>query len=421
MATVNYSIKTQRNPASIYCRFLHTRAIQIDIPINILVDPKHWDKKNQKIKRAYGEGHQEINAGLDLLKGFILRNFNLSYSFGDVIDKNWLSEVVFKYFNRPTGSDGTGNLAHAVYYTDFADWWMDNKAKKWLVGSHRTMTLREQLKYKSFIKLVKEFEKKNKIRLKDVTTDAITEFVVFLSSNKYASNTIQRHVSRFKFFCNRAEEEGLNVNKSFKGRVYTPKTKDIKEPYLDPDEIETIYNHHFEDKSLDNARDNLIIACWTGLRVSDFLSNLNIDNFIDDFIEIRTKKTQTKVVIPIHPMVKKILIKHRGRLPLRVTERTFNKQVKTVCRLCKVNVLMEGMLFDKKRKRKVFGKYRKWELVSSHIGRRSFATNHYGKISNSVIMGVCGWSKEDMMLRYIKKTNMEHAVELKQYWDEVYA
>ena len=35
--------------------------------------------------------------------------------------------------------------------------------------------------------------------------------------------------------------------------------------------------------------------------------------------------------------------------------------------------------------RKENGIFEKWELVTSHIGRRSFATNNYGKIPTSLI------------------------------------
>jgi integrase len=81
---------------------------------------------------------------------------------------------------------------------------------------------------------------------------------------------------------------------------------------------------------------------------------------------------------------------------------------------------MKGSIYNKNTKRKEVDIYKKHELVTSHIGRRSFATNHFGKLPNSVIMRVCGWSKEEMMLKYIKKSNREDAVALQQYWEETY-
>lgn len=111
---------------------------------------------------------------------------------------------------------------------------------------------------------------------------------------------------------------------------------------MNEEEIETIYKHDFsKDKRLEATRDALIISLWTGLRSSDFLKRLNVDNFIDDFIEIQTLKTKTDVVIPVHRMIKEILIKRNGKLP-KITSRYYNKDVKVVCQECGINQKMLG-------------------------------------------------------------------------------
>jgi hypothetical protein len=35
-------------------------------------------------------------------------------------------------------------------------------------------------------------------------------------------------------------------------------------------------------------------------------------------------------------------------------------------------------------------------------------------------MSICGWSKEEIMLSYIKKSNRNGAVALKKYWEETF-
>ena len=66
--------------------------------------------------------------------------------------------------------------------------------------------------------------------------------------------------------------------------------------------------------------------------------------------------------------------------------------------------------------RKVTGTYQKWELVSSHIGRRSFATNFYGEIPTVLLMSATGHTTEAMFLEYIGKTQTQQAKELAKYW-----
>lgn len=423
MATVNYSLRSKNDIAPIYVRFVSGRNISIAIPLNILINPKNWDKANQKIRNVITvKNRDEINRRLILLKAHIFDQFSLDYTSGEVIDKSWLERTCNAFFNRPKHEKKGSNKNSSIYYTDFALFWLEEKSSTWLVGQDKYMPEREINKYKHFIGMVQEYQGKDKLKLKDISSLDISDFVKHLADNHYASKTIQRHIGRFKFFLNRAEELQLTINPAFKQRVFTPKSEPIKEPYLNPEEIEAIYKQDFSDnESYDNVRDNLIIAVWTGLRVSDFLGQLNISNFIDDEIQITTQKTNTQVVIPLHPMVKRILIKRKGKLPKKISDQKFNKYVKEVCKKVGIKEKMKGGLYDKKSKRKVFGDFEKWKLISSHIGRRSFATNHYGKIPDSVIMGVCGWSQKDMMLKYIKKSNREHAVELKKYWDEIYS
>ena len=90
-----------------------------------------------------------------------------------------------------------------------------------------------------------------------------------------------------------------------------------------------------------------------------------------------------------------------------------NPAVKEVCRLSKINEMCEGKrrisIAPKGTKptkndyRDIVGEFEKWELVSSHIGRRSFATNYYKKIPTPVLMTVTGHSKESLFLAYIGK------------------
>ena len=66
--------------------------------------------------------------------------------------------------------------------------------------------------------------------------------------------------------------------------------------------------------------------------------------------------------------------------------------------------------------RKKHGRFSKWELVSSHIGRRSFATNHFGKIPTPIIMAATGHKSESSFLKYIGKGRAEMVSMLADYW-----
>lgn len=82
----------------------------------------------------------------------------------------------------------------------------------------------------------------------------------------------------------------------------------------------------------------------------------------------------------------------------------------------RINQPIKGKLLqetdvDSKKYRKKEGIYEKWKLVSSHIGRRSFATNHFGIIPISFMMNIKGHSTEREFLNYIGKSSKAIAKE----------
>ena len=62
----------------------------------------------------------------------------------------------------------------------------------------------------------------------------------------------------------------------------------------------------------------------------------------------------------------------------------------------------------------------KWEILSSHIGRRSFASNFYGKIPIPLLMEATGHSTEQMFLKYINPMDEERMLSLGNYFDRMY-
>ncbi len=425
MATINFMIRSKKELAPIYIRFYNS-PIDIFHKTNIFVNPKHWDKKRQQIKNSLEvKNRDEINIKLSELKISILTQFNTDYIQGEIIDKNWLSEKVNHFFNRPSGEYNFKIKKEEVYLSHFADWWLENIAPTYKVSASKYMGEKTILYYKRVKDLIKEFEDIELIRLSKINGQILDNFSSFLSKKEFATATIKRHLTRVKFFCERAEQLGLIVNKGYKETVFV-KEEDTqyKAPYLSIDEIDKIYNLEINDPDIDAIRDNFIIGLWTGLRVSDFLNRLSLDNINDGYIVIKTLKTKQDVAIPIHPQVRATLNKRFGLLPPKCSDQHFNREIKVICEQAHINNIILGGKIEvktneetgEKIKRKEVDYYPKWQLVSSHICRRSFATNHFGKVPNKVIMDVCGWKSEKQMLDYNKQTNIESAKILADYW-----
>lgn len=424
MATVNYSFRGQTELGNLTVRFTHTRKIDLKYSTEITIPKKSWGPKRQRVKNTGSmKIAGKINEKLINLEANIISQFNLAHMEGAEINYDWLRKVIMKFFNRPINEIKKDENIDKVFFSDFCDnfcreildtgKWKNPKTKK-------PLAYKSVQHYKSTVEKLVEYEgiKKSKVKHRDVDVDFCEDFCQFLiEEKKYSQNYTNKVIGRIKFFCRRAEESNIEINKVFKSKMFSAPTEQTIDPYLNENEIEQLFNHTFDIPKLTNTRDWLIIGCYTGLRVSDFLGVLSKDHIEDGFIHIKTTKTGENVTIPLHPKIKSILAKRNGDFPTKISSQKFNEYVKEVCKEAGIDDPIKASIKDSGTNRKVRKFYPKYKAISSHICRRSFATNHYGKIPTSIIMKIGGWRTETAFLKYLKKSSVENAVELNKYWE----
>jgi integrase len=430
MANLKLFTKGSKSPSNIYIRLHSGRNLDISSRTNLTVNPAHFDNSKSNYRNiATVKNRAILRSRLEKLKVYVVEQYNEAYMVGDAINREWLENTVGSFFNRPKQEINHAIETHFLYFTDFASWWVENKAKTWRTSRREYLNHRALSQYERLISIVKKLElkKKTRLKIKDFGEEVINDLAEFMEEEKFSGSTLKRHIGRTKFFIHRANELGVKTDPSSAAhKTFISKDdSDIMMPYLNEVEIEKIFNLDLSaDPKLDNIRDNAIIGCWTGLRISDFNHNLDLKNIDSEYIKIKTKKTGVWVTIPLHPQVKSIIKKRFGLLPNKMSDPKFNIGIKIVCMLADIDEEIKGGIIEvdkkKKTKRKVIGVHPKYKLISSHTCRRSFATNLHGKVPNSVIMSCAGWSSETMMLNYIKKTKKEHADTLKAYWDNAY-
>jgi hypothetical protein len=170
-----------------------------------------------------------------------------------------------------------------------------------------------------------------------------------------------------------------------------------------------------ESECLENVKDWLLISCFTGQRVSDFMRfEKSMISEIDGIklLEFNQVKTGHEMTIPLHDKVIQILDKRNGNFPRPISDVKYNLYVKEVCRLAGINEKLKASKMNPKTNRKEIGVFEKWELIASHVGRRSYLSNFYNKIDTSLLMAMSGHSTEKMLLEYIGKPKSEKAVAL---------
>jgi len=434
MATINYSIKSKKSFAPLYVRMQHSGLFDFKAALPIYLEKKNFDSKTQRIKRVHEiPNHEDLNQALMNLKNKLFSEFNTGIITGQNFTKKWFDNVINNFFKLPNNDKKS---YEKIFFTDWCDHWIEFIAPTYKISADKYISKSTLKHYKVFTNIFKKFQGDKKIKLKDLTEESLDQFGNYLiKDEKYGYEHSKRLLKRLQFLCRQAQLKNIEVNPQFESNIILSKEtkKDCVDPYFSLPEIQKIFNLDLSHNDrLDNVRDNLIISLWTGLRVSDFL-RLNVDNIQGKNIEIQsTQKTGIGVVIPIHPMVQAILDKRNGELPRTLSDQKYNEYIKEVAEIAKINNLIYGSKYqpltdengtplkDENGKaviRKVMGDYPKYELVTSHIGRRSFATNLFGKVPNSVIMATGGWKSEQMMLSYIKKTKNDHVHILAKFWN----
>ena len=194
--------------------------------------------------------------------------------------------------------------------------------------------------------------------------------------------------------------------------------------YLTFDEIDTLSKLEGLNREEDIARDWLVISCFTAQRVSDMFKfdSRNISKEDGEWLTVQQTKNESsaKILVPIMPQTREILNKYNGEFP-PLFDNAYQRYLRTIKRVCKkagLDEMTKTLEYKTKEEDGVSQVVEKpkYELIGTHIGRRSFATNFYGKIPTALIMSVTGHLTESSFLLYI---NRERIIDRKDFMKQL--
>jgi integrase len=412
---VNFILKGTNNPTNIICRFKPSQQNDFSCATGIWINRNEWNETKQQLKqKATNTNKDLINSKLNKLQGAIIDKWTNDSLNKININKDWLKDLINVFFGRAKSDE-----LYKIYFTNWIEKFIIDSPKRLYKGS--PIAPRTIQHYKTTLYKIQGFEKyyKVKLRFENIDLKFYRDFIDYCRKiEKLGNNTIGGYITNFKMWCKNIELEGLPINPQYKHSEFMALSNKTKDIYLNENEINKIFEFDFKNNiRLSNAKDLFIIGLRTGLRVSDIM-RVGVSNINDEKIKIETLKTKQKVIIPMHPQVKQIIESRNGVLPHAISGQKFNNHIKEICTLVGITDIVEGAKMNPETKRKESGYFQKWELVTSHICRRSFATNLYGKLPNKVIMAITGHTTETQFLKYIKITNDEFAVILGDFWNK---
>lgn len=415
MATVNFRLRSQANKNVSIKIYLSTgRKNLIELNTGFTINPKDWSETTNRPKQNSTENKQIFN-NLKKLESFIFENLNNDLGKGILIDIHWLQNQINNCFERIEKTDN-GLLSNHIQYI------IDNANTRKIKGTSKIGISQSRIKnLETFKKLVEVYQKeiKKQINFLDINKQFVDKFTNWLmNTKKYSTNYSGKVIDNLKTVCLDAEKLDIKTNPYIKQiEGFSESNKDRYIVTLSIDELNTISNTDITNPAYNNARNWLLIGCEIGQRAGDLL-NITKDNIRykggNMYLDLTQQKTGKSVTVGIvNPRIVDII---ENNFPHKISTQKLNFYIKKVCEIAKINEMTEGKRLNPKAKkdnpetmRKVLGFYPKYELITTHSFRRSFATNYYKKIPTPILIGITAHSKESLFLHYINRVEDKDA------------
>lgn len=427
MASVKFRLRSKANKNVSIKIYLSTGRSNkfLELSTGFTINPKDWSEATNLPKQNNAD-NKILSNNLKKLETFVLNRLNKDLSKGILIDSYWLEKNINECFSRVVQTDA-GLLVNYIQYI------IDNaNTRKVVSNGNVTIGLKPATikNYKIFKNRMLEYEThlKRQIHFSEITKPFIDKLTNWLINDKmYSTNYSGRLLEALKTVCKDAGENEIETT-SFSKTIQNFRESD-NDRYIQTlsfDELEQIKNADFSNQdflnkfkkdnpeltnrlaittdSLNNARNWILLGCEIGQRGGDLL-NIELEDIRYDgksiYIDILQQKTNKSVTVSVvSPYVADMVLYN---FPKKIQHQKLNDIIKVVCKLAEIVEVVKGTKLNIETNRKELGFYPKYELITSHCFRRSFATNYYKKVPTAILINITGHSKESLFLSYINK------------------
>jgi len=425
MAKVKFLLQSKTEEAQIYIRVSISRYVQIKKKTGFFINPKDWSESTD-LPKQNNPNNKKLSNNLKKLETFVLDELNKDLGNSTLIDGFWLQNKINECFKRVVKTDTGILINHVQYIIDNA-----NTRKVRTGGGYKIGLSVSTIKnYNLFKNIITEYQTtiKKQIQFIEITKPFVDKFTNWLVNTKnYSTNYSGKQLEILKTICIDAEKNEIQVTAFSKTIQHFRESEEdryiqtlsfeeleqIRTFVIPKDEVlkqfkkdnpELTKNISLTPKTIDNARNWILLGCEIGQRGGDLLNvtNENIRyNGKSYYLDIIQQKTNKSVTIGIiAPHVIEII---ENNLPTKIPHQKFNDFIKVVCKLAGIVEVVKGTKLNIETNRKELGFYPKCDLIASHCFRRSFATNYYKKIPTPILINITGHSKESLFLTYINK------------------
>ena len=371
------------------------------INVGYTISPSKWDKELSRVKKRVTnskyESAVEINKAIQEKEGVISTAFKKFEFEGIVPTQKILRDTINSLLGKNVGMP----RELMTFQDAFAAYLMD-------LSKTKSLTSATYAKLKTIRNIFKEFDPN--LRLDQITKDKLDEYVEYLINERGLQNgTAKKNLTFIRTFLDYCENRRL-IKTDWKTHSVELKTvSGRKVVFLDLDEFNRVYNFEFPENKqyLERTRDVFCFQCLTSLRYSD-VSKLKKTDILNDKVSLVTEKTDEILEIPLNNQAKAILSKYDNFDSIRalpvISNQKMNEYIKEVCYLVGLNQVVNKTYY--KGKDRITESFKKYELISTHTGRRTFICLALANnIPPQTVMKITGHSDYKSMQPYIDVTD----------------
>lgn len=416
MASIKFLLQSKSTSSNIYIRYSVSRAINLKRKTGFVIDFKNWNVKDG-MPAARDENQKALKITLQKLKLQIESAYNDAVSNGLALTPKWLQHQIDLFTNKRPVLELDVLTTYIDKYISEAPF-KQNQKKELGLSQSRIKNLR--LFQNTVAKYQDEVLKGKQIMIKDVNLQFVEKFKMWLFNNGYSVNYVGKNISNLKAICNDAHKNDVETSTQLKSvKVVSESRASDEVIYLSEFEQQKIKDAPIVGEALLNARKWLLLGCLIGQRGGDLL-NISDKNIKDlngiKIIELRQQKTGKLVAIPLLPEALEIV---ESGLPYKISLVKFNAYIKDICKAANLDQMLTGRKKESSHGASAKGSHPKHELITSHVCRRSFATNFYGRIPTPVLMNITAHGTEKIFLAYIGKTTYDNAYQMLEYFSKL--
>lgn len=384
--------------------FKFNKGPRLQHAVGAKIHPNDWDRKKQRAKHGkHLPDSGELNKYLDKLVDYCEDIYDLH-------NKGRISTPDFKEeLKRRLEDDLPPEEKEPITFLEFVEQAYNERARQPNVKKGSLQVVHKVMAHLQNYAL----DRRRKLRFSELNEKLYADFRDWLHSppRNLSTNYVQKIFQNVKFFIRKAENQHLHNDRSY--REFNPPPAPVTKIVLSFEQLEHMAEIDFSNAPhLEKARDLFLIGCYSGLRYSDF-SRIQPEHIREHkgqrIIQLVTQKTEQTVFIPLHPILDNVLKKYGYTSP-KMSNQKMNNYLKEVGQVA--GLTNEIMVFNSKGGKHTQKAVPMWEMLTTHVARRSFATNYYQAHPELIdnIMKITGHTTEKMFRAYIVTDALDSAL-----------